>query len=77
MPVSDQEASGQRPSFYFQSLGGGPSSARPLAACRLTPNPNPRAGQRSRRWLGGSPIKLVLELAFSLGEGVTLVMPSH
>lgn len=58
--MSVRVAKGSRP--QFQSLG----LAAHLAHSPIHP---PTPGQRSRRWLGGSPIKLVLELAFSLGEG--------
>ena len=66
VPVSDRVAQGSRPP-HFQNLGRGPSTASSPSAHLPTHPPTP--GQHSRRWLGGSPIKLVLELAFGLGEG--------
>lgn len=50
---------------HFQSL----SLSLSLNLAAHLPTHPPTPGQCSRRWLGGSPIKLVFELAFGLGEG--------
>lgn len=62
--MSDGAAPGQRPP-HFQSPGQR-SSTGPAP---WLPTGPPAPERCSRRWLGGSPIKLVLELAFGLGEG--------
>lgn len=49
--------------------GSRPPHFRNLSLAAHLPTHPPTPGQCSRRWLGGSPIKLVLELAFGLGEG--------